>query len=141
MMKKQFIGLTLILTLFLAACNEEDEVTEEAQTATPPSHHYTEFSLDVDYANKEDYDAIYELENGQLEASIEDDRNQEKLDGNKAYDKLNALLEKLTFDATTSEDKVIAEVLQVFNLDNNFTEFDLDVTFHDGTKTEYKQTK
>ena len=141
MMKKQFIGLTFLLTFFLVGCNDEDEVTDKEQTATPPSHHFTEFSLDVDYVNKENYDAIYEQENNKLESSIEDDRNQEKLDGNAAYEKLNPLLEKLTFDATTPEDQVIAEVLQVFNLDNNFTEFDLEVIFHDGTKTEYKQTK
>lgn len=140
-MKKHFIGFAFLFALFLAGCNDEDEVTDKEQAATPASHHFIEFSLDVDYLNKEDYDAIYEELNNTLQASIEDDKNQVKLDGNDAYKKLTPLLEKLTFDSSTPENDVIAEVLQVFNLDNNFTEFDLEVTFHDGTKAEYKQTK
>jgi hypothetical protein len=140
-MKKYLIGSTFLFSFFLAACDDSSDVSTKEQTDSPAKHHFIEFSLDVDYLNKENYDAEYDQENDKLEASIEDDRNQENLNGNAAYERLNPLLEKLTFDATTPDDQVIAEVLKVFSLDDNYTEFDLEVTFHDGTRAEYKQTK
>lgn len=137
-MKKILLGSTLLCSIFLAACNDNEEVTNKETE----SHNFTEFSLDVDYSATESYEASYDKENDdKLEASIEDDRNNKKLDGNKAYDELLPLLEKLKFDASTPDEQVIEEVIKVFNIDENYKEFDLDITFKDGIKSEYKHVK
>lgn len=137
-MKKILLPFILLCVfVILSACSDKDEVSKTEDT----KHNFTEFSLDVNYGGNDDYDASYDLEKDSLEVSIEDYRTKEDLRGDMAFEKLNPLLENLTFDATTPDDQVIAEVLSVFGLDSNYKEFDLDVTFKDGKKAEYKKNQ
>lgn len=137
-MKKIFV--LSILSILLVACGDKEKVDTGNDTVTL-THNFAEFSLEVDYSSKEKYDASFEKDVNGIEAKIEDDVNNENLQGNKAYDILNPILEKLTFDATTPNEQVIEEVLTAFSLDNNFVEFELDVLFSDGTQKEYRLIK
>ena len=137
MKKLLFPFLLICMLVILAACSEKDEVSTTEDT----NHSFTEFSLDVNYGGNDDYDASYDSDKDALEVSIEDYRTKEELHGDMAFEKLNPLLEKLTFDASTPDDQVIAEVLSVFGLDSGYKEFELDVTFKDGKKAEYKNNQ
>ena len=136
---KKLLLLT-ILSVFLVACGDKEQVDNGNNTATL-NHNFAEFNLDIDYSPTEKYEASFEKDVDGFEASIEDQINNEKLHGNEAYDKLNPILEKLTFDATTPNEQVIEEVLSAFGLNPNYIEFELDVLFSDGTPKEYRLIK
>ena len=137
-MKKIFV--ISILSIFLVACGDKEKVDTGNDTVTL-SHNFAEFNLDVDYSPTVKYEASLEKDVDGYEAQIEDEVNNENLRGNKAFDKLNPILEKLKFDSTTPNEEVIEEVLTAFGLENNFVEFDLDVLFSDGTQKEYRLIK
>ena len=136
---KKLLLLT-ILSVFLVACGDKEQVDNGNNTVTL-NHNFAEFNLDIDYSPTEKYEASFEKDVDGFEASIEDQINNENFHGNEAYDKLNPILEKLTFDATTPNEQVIEEVLSAFGLNPNYIEFELDVLFSDGTPKEYRLIK
>lgn len=102
---------------------------------------FKEFSLDVDYPENKSYEADYDYERNGMEAELEDDRNNEKLYGDEAFNKMEPLLKKLTFDANTSNEEVINQVMSVFNIADDYEKIDIEVKFQDGTKKEYERMK
>ena len=144
---KKLIFLTL-LTVLLVACGDRDQVNtadnnnnNNNNNTINLTHKFAEFNLEVDYSPKVKYDASFEKDVDGIEASIEDQVNNINLRGNEAFDKLNPLLEKLTFDASTPNEQVIEQVLSTFGLDSNYVEFELDVLYTDGTQKEYRLIK
>ena len=102
---------------------------------------FTHFSLDVDYANGQEFDVEYENEQSGVEASYEDDVNNNRYYGNDAYDRMESVFQTFKFNKDTSEDEVIREVLSAFNLPEDYRKFDLEVRFADGTEKHYKKEK
>ena len=143
---KKLIMLTF-LTVLLVACGDKEEVNtadnnnNNNNNTINLTHKFAEFNLEVDYSPNVKYDASFEKDVDGIEASIEDQVNNIHLRGNEAYDKLNPILEKLTFDASTPNEQVIEQVLSTFGLDSNYVEFELDVLYTDGTQKEYRLIK
>ena len=100
---------------------------------------FTHFSLDVEYANAQEFDVEYENEQSGVEASYEDNVNNNRYYGNDAYDRMDPVFKTFKFNKDTSEDEVIKEVLNAFNLPADYQKFDLEVRFADGTEKEYKK--
>ncbi|MBA9027658.1 YusW family protein [Peribacillus huizhouensis] len=101
---------------------------------------FKEFELNVEYANDKEFSVDFDTL-GDMEASIEDEINGKNIYGDDAMVQLNTKFDQLTFTKDTSDNEVIKEVLQVFNLDEKYQDFELDVHFDDGTKKEYKNKK
>lgn len=145
---KKLILLTF-LTVLLVACGDKEKVNNpdnnnnnnNNNNTINLTHKFAEFNLEVDYSPNVKYDASFEKDVDGIEASIEDQVNNMNLHGNEAFDKLNPLLEKLTFDASTPNEQVIEQVLSTFGLDSNYVEFELDVLYTDGTQKEYRLIK
>lgn len=152
-MKKTFLVSAMGLTLFLAACGNDNDtatnvpndapqeqnnsgVTETNTNTTDNRFAFTHFDLSVDYAGNKSYDVEYENESTGAEAKIEDDLNNNKVQGNDAIDQLIPIFEKFSFDAATADDQIIDEVLKAFNLSNDYQEFELEVRFADGVVKE-----
>ncbi|MFW0781365.1 YusW family protein [Rossellomorea marisflavi] len=102
---------------------------------------FTSFDLDVDYADHQDYEVDYDNDEDGMEASFQDDINDEKLSGDKAMDKITPMLEKLDFDKVTPDEEVMKQVKDTFSLKDDYEKFELEVTFPDGTEKEYKDMK
>lgn len=117
----------------------KDEAAEEDSDAD--AHNYIDFELDVDYGENKEYDAEYELENGNVDAEIEDDLNNVKLEGDEAFDKLEPMLKELNIEQNTSKEDAIKDTLTVFDLPDDYIKFDLEITFEDGTKVEFEERK
>jgi len=145
---KKLILLTF-LTVLLVACGDKEKVNNpdnnnnnnNNNNTINLTHKFAEFNLEVDYSPNVKYDASFEKDVDGIEASIEDQVNNMQLRGNEAFDKLNPILEKLTFDASTPNEQVIEQVLSTFGLDSNYVEFELDVLYTDGTQKEYRLIK
>ena len=103
---------------------------------------YTEFNLGVDYANLKEYDVELEKNSdNSIEADIDDSINNVKKKGSDAFNELYPLVKQLTIVQETTKEEAIKEVLKVFNLADNYSEFDLEITFKDGTKIEFEDKK
>ena len=103
---------------------------------------YQEFTLDIDYGNEDEYDV--ELERNKddtIEAEIQDSINGVNKHGTEAFNELYPLVEKLTINQQTTKEEAIKEILDVFNLKNDYSKFDVEITFKDGTKIEFEDIK
>lgn len=100
---------------------------------------YVEFELEVEYAGDKEYEAELETNSaGTVKAKIEDELNHVEKNGSEAFDELYPLVQKLTITQQTNKDEAIGEVLKTFNLPADYTKFDLEITFKDGTKIEFE---
>ena len=67
---------------------------------------------------------------------FEDDVNNKLVQGNEAMDTLAPIFQSLTFDASTTNEEATKEILQKFNLPDNYQEFELEVKFSNDTVKE-----
>ena len=116
---------------------EEPVDNSDDQVKKMESLEYIDFELEVKYNGDQEYEADLELENGRVEAKIEDDLNGIEIAGDAAFDEIYPLVEQLTIDQDTSKEDVITQVLDIFDLPTDYVEFDLEIKFKDGTKKEY----
>lgn len=152
------IVLTVLSSAFLVACGDKDEVTNAPENAPTEQENnngsttnsttpkdapfsFTKFSLDVDYEGNKSFDVDYDNEPKEVEASYEDERNNENIHGNDAYTKLEPIFKAFTFDIDTPDDEVLAEVKEAFNVGEDYRDFELEVRFADGTTKEYREIK
>lgn len=155
MHKYKLLMATLLVTIGLVGCGDKDKVTKDGSTNTEDTntggmtsepvvttdYPFVKFSLDVDYTETASYEVSYEREVDGTEASIEDEVKNETYEGNVAFDKLDPLFKQFTFDATTPNEDVITQVVEVLKLDPNYLQFELEVRFSDGTAKEYLELK
>ncbi|MBM7619304.1 hypothetical protein JOC95_001153 [Bacillus tianshenii] len=113
----------------------EEGVDQDQESQT--GHTFTKFDLDVEYKDNKKFEAEYEAE-GNGEAEIKDTLNDKSSKGDDAYKELSPLLEQLKIDANSDEQEVVTQVIEVFGLEKDYTEFELEVTYEDGTSKEYK---
>ena len=158
-LKKIALLLAIGTSAFLVACGDKEEVTNlpdnapteqkttnnntsnTTTTTKEASFNFTHFDLDVKYANNQSYEVSYENEATGAEAKIEDEVNNTVVQGNDAANQLIPIFEGFTFDATTDDDVVIDQVLQKFNLPDNYLEVEIEVKFADGKEREYRRVK
>lgn len=104
--------------------------------------HFTSFDLDIDYADNKEFDVDYENDTDGMEAELKDTvKGNEHLQGDVAFNRISPVFENFDFDKNSSDDDVISQVLKGFDLDDNFIEFELEISYEDGTKKEYKRRK
>src|SRR5690625_3918560 len=100
---------------------------------------YVDFELAVEYDEDQEFEVSLELDDhGEVEADIEDDLNGVRLYGQEAFATIYPLVEQLTITQDTTQDEAIKQVLAVFGLEDNYREFELEITFKDGVKVEFE---
>ncbi|MBU8877979.1 YusW family protein [Bacillus sp. FJAT-29790] len=112
--------------------------TDTTVKGTENKFNFTKFELDVDYARDKSYEVDYDYG---IEAEIKDKIKGIIVNGDVALSELNPTFEQLKFDTATPKSEVIAEVLKAFNLKSDYTKFELDIVFLDGTKKEYNSIR
>lgn len=101
---------------------------------------FTSFDLDVEYPGNKSYEVDFENDGDGLEAKVEDDLSNETYHGNDAFAVIFPVFEDLSINPSMAERDVITKVITFFNLSNDFTKFELEVEYSDGTKKEYHAT-
>lgn len=100
---------------------------------------YTDFELEVDYGNDQEYEAEIEQDKSTgVKAKLEDELSGVDIKGEEAFNEIFPMVEKLTIGQETSKEDAIKETLEVFGLDADYTKFELELTFKDGTKLEFE---
>ena len=102
---------------------------------------FTDFDLDVEYANNNSYDVEYENDGNNIYAELDDEIKGVEYKGDQAYDNFVNALKQLTFDVTTSDEDVRKEVIKAFALDENYQSFELEVKFQNGEEKHYHDNK
>lgn len=154
-MRMKFFIAVLFMTVMLYGCTKEkaqdmptnapvqqntnQQVGDTATDQVP--FNFLEFSLDVDYSATDSYEAEYENKKSGIAAKLQDSRNNENLQGDAAYTKLEPLFKQLTFDSTTPNDEVIDQVISVFHIAEDFQSIEIEVEFVDGNEKEFKRLK
>lgn len=123
--------------------HDSDIVMQEDMQKQMDDLDYAEFNLEVEYADHTEYEVELDKDddNGAIEAKIEDSINNVKIRGEEAFNELYPMLKKLTISQQTSKEEAISETLKVFNLDNAYSKFEVEITFQDGTKIEFEDRK
>lgn len=157
-----FSSLVLSSSLILAACGDDEQVTQpvtdspETTETSPDSspgggttdefddgelYGFKELSIDVDYPDQDDaYDISYEEERGAVESEYENKYTGDDLKGDDAYDQMQEALGNLELSAGMNSDEAITQVAEAFGLEEGFSSIEVDVTYADGTEEEYKQS-
>lgn len=121
--------------------NSENENERTGIKVADVNYAFTEFDLDVEYANRNSYDVEYENDGNHIYAELDDEIKGVEYKGDQAYDNFVDALKQLTFDETTSDEDVRKEVLTAFALDENYKSFELEVKFKNGEIKHYHHNK
>ena len=103
---------------------------------------FNEISVEVIYQDGKEYEAeIDQDRNEPMEAKVEDDLNNAFLQGKDAFDHIFERAKKLEITNESSDQDVIKQVLQSFDLPKDYTEFEIEITFNDGKKLDVEDRK
>lgn len=118
---------------------DDESIEEDDKNTKMKELEFAEFELEVEYDDDKEYEAEIEKKpSGEYKSELEDELTNTHLKGDEAFDHIYPILEKLSFGKDAPMDEVIDETLQAFELDANYDEFEIEVTFHDGTELEYE---
>lgn len=128
---------------------EDNGVTDETTTTQPADQEYMkeqmdkldfmEFNLSVDYPDKREYEIEVEQEdNGDFEAELDDESNNKKLRGRQAFDEIYPFLVTLKVSKDTPREELINHVIEAFEIPDNYSKIEVEITFNDGTKVEHE---
>jgi hypothetical protein len=109
--------------------------------ATDVNYAFTDFDLDVEYANNKGYDVEYENDGNNIYAELDDEIKGVEYKGDQAYQNIVKALEQLKFDETTKDEDVRKEVIKAFALNENYQSFELEVKFKNGEVKHYHDNK
>ncbi|KAB2330301.1 YusW family protein [Bacillus mesophilum] len=155
-----WVGITLILSIVLVACGDNDEVENPPQNAaedeqqqteennatndnndTTTGYNFTHFDLDADYQDMNDaVEVDYENEtNDQMEASYRDQSQDIDLNGDAAMEELDSIFSSFNFDENTPDEEVLTTVSEAFSIPEDAQNIELEIQFSGGTEKEYRR--
>src|SRR5699024_5077529 len=119
------------------ADKEDDQASDKSSMESKMEDlGYKEFELEVEYANHKEYEAEIKQDNGKVEAELEDELNNVDIEGQEAFDKIYPNMKKLDIEKDTKKSEVISQTLKAFDLKDDYEEFEVEITFNDGSKLE-----
>lgn len=97
---------------------------------------FDEIEVEISYGKNKEYEAeIEHHDNGDIEAEVEDEINGEDIEDDvKAFNSIFPKAKKLNISKDMEKQDVIDQVLEAFELDADYEEFEVEFTFDDGTK-------
>lgn len=127
---------------------EEDKDVDDSQQAEDQDDmkkmmedlNFDEIEIEISYGSDQEYEAEIDYhDNGDIGADLEDELSGEDLDNDlDAFNKLYPLVKQLEIEQDTDKEEVIQQVLDVFDLEDNYEKFEVEITFDEGTKLSYE---
>lgn len=103
---------------------------------------FSEIEIDVEYQGGKEYEAeIDQDRNEPILAKVEDDLNNVYLRGREAFDHIFERASKLDLTSNSTKQQVIDQVLDVFNLPNDYIKMDVEIKFDDGKKIDIEDRR
>lgn len=117
--------------------SHEGEIADDKDSAAKMDKlSFSKFDLEVEYAVDKEYDFDYEEkdDDGDYKAELYDSIHDTRLYGMEAFNALYSLTEELHFDENTPKEEIIQHILERFNLDQDYSSFELEIKFKNGAK-------
>lgn len=126
----------------LDSSNEQAQNQEDMQKMMEQLD-FHEFKLEVEYENDKDYTVeIEHHSDGRIDAEVEDELQDVFIkDDVDAFNYLFPLVSKLNVTKDMAKEDLIAHVLDVFELDANYKEFEVEFEFNDGSELEVEDKR
>lgn len=99
----------------------------------------TEFELEVEYADGEYEAEIEKSSSGAYEAELEDELDNNNLKGDEAFNHIYDLVKNVDINPDSNENEVYEEFLNAFDLEDDYDEIEVEITFDDGSEVEYEE--
>lgn len=100
---------------------------------------FTIFDLEIDINGEDAIDVSYDVTE-QADADYTNRLNEIDVEGAKAMDVLDILFKEIRLTKDTPEDQAMNEILKFFEIDD-YSKFELNVHFDEGTELRIHQTK
>lgn len=145
-------GMGLAAIMILAGCNETQDNTvetepsesspvENSELVTPNDYGFTKFDLSIDTAEENDViDVDYEAGRSGMEIEYTNKMEDIQVGGDEAGTELDPILTDLGLTADMAKEDAIAKVAEAFGV-TDYTDFELEVEFEDGTEVEWNDQK
>lgn len=152
-------GLMLSSALLLGACQSDGESTvddtnndksndiEDNQTGENPAnlpggeYEFTKFELEVDYPEQaEALNVNYEEEKDSTDAEYKNVAKDTDVKSDDAMAQLRPLLQELELKVDMTDEEIISRVTETFEIEDNYTSIEVDVTFTNGDVREVNVT-
>ncbi len=122
--------------------SDDDTTKGDDMNAKMKEIDFAEIEVEVKYGHDDEYEAeIEKSATGDYKAEIDDDLNNIHLKGKEAFDQLYPMIQKISVNEDASKDEAIHEILNAFDLDTDYREIEIEITFHDGKKMEYEDKR
>ena len=103
---------------------------------------FSEIEIDVEYQGGKEFEAeIDQDRNEPILAEVEDDLNNVYLRGREAFDHIFEKAKKLDLTSNSSKQEVIDQVLNAFDLPNDYIKIEVEIDFDDGKKLNVEDRK
>lgn len=132
------------------AMHHEDKADNNTNTSEASTNYmlekmgelnYVEFELEVKYNDDKEYEVELEQKNNEVKAKLEDELKSINLKGEEAFNTIYSQASKLTIEQNSDKDVIIKEVLEIFELNPDYNELEVEITFNDGVKIEVQDEK
>lgn len=98
-----------------------------------------EFEVEVEYAEGREFEVEIEKDEGKpYTAEVEDELTNNFLMGREAFDFIYGKIEDLTMTADRSESEIITEIINAFDLTNDYKEIEVEIKFKDGSEIDFE---
>lgn len=101
---------------------------------------FQEIEIEISYGPDNEYEAkIEHHDNGDVEAEVEDELNNVKIEDDlEAFNHIYPKVKQLNITQDAANEEVIQEVLSAFDLEDNYEDFKVEIEFNDGTEVSFK---
>ncbi|AOV08913.1 YusW family protein [Sporosarcina ureilytica] len=153
MRKWKFLSLILIISvLVIGACGKKpaddtkndpvlttEKETEGGSIESGDGFGFTIFDLEIDINGEDAIDVSYDVTE-QADADYKNKLNEIDVEGAKAMDELDILFKEIRLTKDTPEDQAINDILKFYEIDD-YSKFELNVNFDEGTELRIHKTK
>lgn len=119
--------------------NSNSETNDDEKEEKMKDIGMTEFELEVEYADGEYEAEIEKSSSGAYEAELEDELDNNNLKGDEAFNHIYDLVKNVDINPDSNENEVYEEFLNAFDLEDDYDEIEVEITFDDGSEVEYEE--
>lgn len=119
--------------------DEDEDIPAEAKDQDDMKEmmeglNFNEIEVEISYGKDNEFEIELEHhDNGDVEAEVEDELNDENIDDDvDAFNYIYPNLTKLDVEKGTDKDEMIKQVLEAFDLEDDYEELEIEMTFGDG---------
>lgn len=103
---------------------------------------FKNIEIEISYEDDQEYEATIEQDhNRPIKAEVEDELNNVYIVGREAFDDIYEKAKELSLSHDSSDEDAIEQVLNAFDLSEDYEKFEIEIKFNDGSELEIEHRK